>query len=60
MWCNDLGIPAVTLWVCSTENLKRSDIEISGILRAVEAKIGALERPAFGMNRRGIPESARF
>jgi short-chain Z-isoprenyl diphosphate synthase len=19
MWCSDLGIPAVTLWVCSTE-----------------------------------------
>src|SRR5271157_977497 len=24
LWCNELGIPAVTLWVCSTENLKRS------------------------------------
>ena len=42
MWCSDLGIPAVTLWVCSTENLKRSDAEISMILRAVETKIGAL------------------
>ena len=21
LWCNELGIPAVTLWVCSTENL---------------------------------------
>ena len=19
LWCNELGIPAVTLWVCSTE-----------------------------------------
>ena len=42
LWCNELGIPAVTLWVCSTENLKRSHAEVSGILRAIEAKIGAL------------------
>jgi len=23
-WCVDLGIPAITLWVLSTENLKRT------------------------------------
>ena len=32
LWCNELGIPAVTLWVCSTENLKRSHAEVSEIL----------------------------
>ena len=42
LWCSELGIPAVTLWVCSTENLKRSHAEVSGILGAVEAKIEAL------------------
>ena len=42
LWCNELGIPAVTLWVCSTENLKRSHAEVSAILGAVEAKIGSL------------------
>ena len=42
LWCSELGISAVTLWVCSTENLKRSRAEVSGILGAVEAKIGAL------------------
>ena len=45
-WCSDLAIPAVTLWVCSTENLKRSRAEVSWILGAVEATIGALARSA--------------
>ena len=52
IWCNDLGIPAVTLWVCSTENLKRSDAEVSGIFRAVEAKIGALAQDPWIHQRR--------
>jgi short-chain Z-isoprenyl diphosphate synthase len=42
LWCKELDIPAATLWVCSTENLKRSDAEVSAILGAVEAKVGAL------------------
>jgi hypothetical protein len=41
-WCADLSVPAVTLWVFSTENRKRSPAEISGILAAIEAKITAL------------------
>jgi len=41
-WCTELGIPALTLWVFSTENLKRSPVEISGILAAIEAKIASL------------------
>ena len=52
MWCNDLGIPAVTLWVCSTENLKRSHAEVSGILGAIEAKIGALAQNPWIHQRR--------
>jgi short-chain Z-isoprenyl diphosphate synthase len=52
LWCNELGIPAVTLWVCSTENLKRSQAEVSGILRAVEAKIGALAQDPWIHQRR--------
>jgi hypothetical protein len=35
-WCADLSVPAVTLWVFSTENRKRSPAEISGILAAIE------------------------
>jgi short-chain Z-isoprenyl diphosphate synthase len=52
LWCNELGIPAVTLWVCSTENLKRSRAEVSGILGVVEAKIGALAQDPWIHQRR--------
>ena len=38
-WCSDLAIPAVTLWVCSIDNLKRPQTEVAVILAAVEAKI---------------------
>jgi short-chain Z-isoprenyl diphosphate synthase len=38
-WCGELSIPAVTLWVCSTDNLTRSPVEVAGILGAVEAKL---------------------
>ncbi len=41
-WCGELGIACVTLWVCSTENLRRAPGEISGILAALEAKVRAL------------------
>jgi short-chain Z-isoprenyl diphosphate synthase len=51
-WCSDLAIPAVTLWVCSIDNLKRPQVEIAGILSAVEAKISALaEDPAIHRRR---------
>jgi undecaprenyl diphosphate synthase len=52
LWCNGLGIPAVTLWVCSTENLKRSHAEVSVILGAIEAKIGALAHDPWIHQRR--------
>ena len=41
-WCSELSIPAVTLWVFSTENLKRKPDEISGILTAIETKLRSL------------------
>jgi short-chain Z-isoprenyl diphosphate synthase len=41
-WCAELAIPAVTLWVCSTENLNRPQDQVSGILAAVEAKLLSL------------------
>ena len=52
LWCNELGIPAVTLWVCSTENLKRPHAEVSEILGAVEAKIAALAEDPWIHQRR--------
>jgi len=41
-WCGELAISAVTLWVCSTDNLNRSPDEVAGILGAVEVKLRAL------------------
>ncbi len=41
-WCGELAVPAVTLWVCSTDNLDRSPHQVSGILAAVEAKLRTL------------------
>ncbi len=41
-WCADLGIPAVTLWVFSTENLMRAPEEVQGLLSVIEAKLDVL------------------
>jgi len=41
-WCADLGIPAVTLWAFSTENLTRAPEEVHGLLSVVEAKLNAV------------------
>jgi short-chain Z-isoprenyl diphosphate synthase len=51
-WCAELRIPAVTLWVFSTENLKRSQAEVSGILSAIEAKVAALAHDPFMHQKR--------
>lgn len=51
-WCTELRIPAVTLWVFSTENLKRSQAEVSGILSAIEAKVAALAHDPFMHQKR--------
>ena len=37
-WCAELQIRAVTLWVCSIDNLRRSPDEVSGILAAVDSQ----------------------
>ena len=42
----------MTLWVCSTENLKRPHAEVSEILGAVEAKIAALAEDPWIHQRR--------
>jgi len=41
-WCAEIGIPAVSLWVFSTDNFQRPPNEISGILSAVESKLTRL------------------
>ena len=41
-WCAAFAIPAVTLWVLSTDNFSRPIDQVSGILAAIEAKLRAL------------------
>jgi len=41
-WCIELAVPAITLWVFSTENRKRPLEEVTGILAAVENKLKIL------------------
>jgi short-chain Z-isoprenyl diphosphate synthase len=41
-WCRMCGIPAVTLWVFSTDNLARPRDEVDGIMAAIEGKMRAL------------------
>jgi short-chain Z-isoprenyl diphosphate synthase len=41
-WCFELEIPAITLWVCSTQNLKRPSEQVTGIFSAVEKKLKLL------------------
>jgi len=45
-WCGELGIPAVTLWAFSTDNLRRAPSEVSGILAAIEGKLLQLAEAA--------------
>jgi len=41
-WCSELAVPAVTLWVFSTDNWRRPLEQVSGILAAIEAKVRTL------------------
>ena len=41
-WCGEIAVPAVTLWVFSTENFDRPIEQVSGILAAIEGKVRAL------------------
>jgi short-chain Z-isoprenyl diphosphate synthase len=41
-WSSELGIPMLTLWVFSPDNLTRPEAEIDGILGAIEEKMHAL------------------
>jgi short-chain Z-isoprenyl diphosphate synthase len=43
-WCAELAIPAITLWVFSTDNFARAPGDVSGILAATEAKLMQLAK----------------
>ncbi len=40
-WCDDLEIPAVTLWALSTDNFKRGPDELKAIFALIEEKVAA-------------------
>lgn len=46
VWTRELGIPVVTLWLLSTENLQRDHDELSALLGIIEAKVTQLARDA--------------
>lgn len=51
-WCLDLGIPYVTLWLLSTDNLARDDAELDGLLRIIGdtvERIGSADGDASGV-----------
>jgi len=50
-WCLDLGIPYVTLWLLSTENLTRDDQEVDALLRIIPDTVERIgrERAADGV-----------
>lgn len=41
-WCHDLGIPYVTLWLLSTDNLQRDEHEVSRLCAIIEETVGRL------------------
>ena len=43
-WCDELGIPVVTVWVLSTENLQRPPAELDAIFEIVEERVDDLAR----------------
>lgn len=54
-WCGALGIPQVTVWVLSIENLERAPAEILPLLDVIEQKINELAvHPATTRGRRRI------
>jgi len=43
-WCAALGIPVITLWWLSTENLARESDEIGAILQVIEERMSEWSR----------------
>jgi short-chain Z-isoprenyl diphosphate synthase len=56
-WCLELGIPYVTLWLLSTDNLERDDAEVADLLQIIEDTV---ERMGCGDQaaRRGLKVTA--
>ena len=48
-WCLELGIPMVTLWWLSLENLHRDPDDVAAVLEVIEAKMGEWVTDGFAM-----------
>jgi short-chain Z-isoprenyl diphosphate synthase len=44
-WCEDAGVEVVTLWLLSTDNLTRSEDELTALLRIIESTVATLSAP---------------
>ena len=55
-WCDELGIPVVTIWVLSTENLQRPPAELDAIFEIVEERVDDL---AERQRRASLPRRIR-
>ena len=67
-WCNELGVPIVTLWALSTDNLNRQPEELTAIFSLIEQKVDAFSRDPDESHKRRVrvvgrrellPESTR-
>jgi short-chain Z-isoprenyl diphosphate synthase len=52
-WCLELGIPYVTLWLLSTENLARDDAELERLLAIIGDTVERIGRPRGGRDDEG-------
>jgi len=59
-WCDDMGIPVVSVWALSTDNLKRDPEELEQIFAIVEDKIAALGAAQAHSKRRRIRAVGRL
>ncbi|MEJ7832258.1 MAG: isoprenyl transferase [Nocardioides sp.] len=41
-WCDEVGIEVVTLWLLSTDNLNRPEVELTALLQIIEEAVDSL------------------
>ena len=41
-WCEELGVEVVTLWLLSTDNLARDEVELKALLKIIEDTVASL------------------
>ena len=62
-WCDELGIEVVTLWLLSTDNLKRSEVELGPLLEIIEDVVDGLAASGRRLNLVGalglLPDATR-